>query len=331
MKSFYNLLKSTDHNSIRVIAAEVEKYVKIIKDDLSAMRVGNEFMREDVSELKQMIVDQQTRQETCGQEAEKQKLKEWITKCDPIETYQSCLEKASSGSGSWFLEHEFDRWLERMPDDIPRIMWLRGMSGAGKTTLISLAIEYHQKLQVRYDMPVLAYFYCSFSAKESQSAANMLGSYIAQLCDQIPGLVDTVKSLQTEFKCRKSSEPKSLPIGDLEKTIQSACGMTRKVVLYLDAPNESDTSDEILDTLSKLVSSNSNLQLLVSSTHDLDLHRLLQLCPWVDTVEMSSRKIDHDIYSYIDGKIHQERRLRRLPTHLQNMIRETLANNAHGS
>jgi hypothetical protein len=309
----------------------VGKYVVKIKEDLSVLVSNNEIMQEDVSDVKRVITNLKVRQDGCDQEVENKKLKEWLTKCDPTPLYQSYLEKASPGSGKWFLDHDFDAWLEMKREGLPQIMWLRGKSGIGKTTLLSLAISYLQQQKIGGGVPSFAYFYCSFSTKESQSTSNMLGSYIAQLLDQIDCLEEIVKSMQTESKTRHTAEQEGPPIEGLERVLDSACGMANRVLLFLDAPNESDTSDEMLDILAKLAHRNNNLKILISSTEDLDLRHMIQASPRVWTVEMDSRNVDPDICSYIDMRIQKERRLRKLPPHIQTRIRDILARNARAS
>ena len=277
------------------------------------------------------MTEERTRSQICDQETKRQQLKDWVTKCDPSLPYRSSLEKALPGSGRWFLEYDFDTWLGEESNNHPRIMWLRGRSGTGKTTLLSLAINYLKNVRRWTDTPASAYFYCSFSTKESQSAINMLGSYIVQLCDQIPKLWDLVDSLHAELKTRPPSEHESPKIVDLEKVLDSACGLTDKMVLFLDAPNESDTSDELLKVLFQLVNNNQNLQLLISSTEGLAMDSLLSPYGLVFTVRMDYRMVDDDIYSYIESRMQNERRLKRLPIHLRNKITRKLAHNARGS
>lgn len=296
------------------------------------MRSDNEAMRENVSDVKQIITDQQMRQDGEKREEEMRKLIEWLTKCHPSTTYQSCLDKASPGSGRWFLDYDFRDWFERRSEDTPRVMWLRGKSGVGKTTLLSLAICYLRSLKTEGDAPLCAYFYCSFSAKESQSASNMIGSYIAQLYDQVQGLDEVVKSLQAESKSRQNSELKGPPMEDLERTLSQALGMTNKVlVLFLDAPNESDTADEMLEALSRLVRSHGNLQVLISSTAGIDLRQMLQAYSGVVVIEASHQNVNADICVYIEARMWHERRLRKLPQHLKDKIKDSLTSNAKGS
>ncbi len=272
------------------------------------------------------------RQESEQREEEKKKLIEWLTKCHPITTYQSCLDKASPGSGRWFLESHFGDWLGQRPEGARGFMWLRGKTGAGKTTLLSLAVHYLVDLKTAGDGFLFAYFYCSFSAKESQSPSNMIGSYIGQLYDQIPGLDEIVKSMRAESKSRQSPELKSPRMEDMERALSQALDMTNEVVvLFLDAPNESETVDEMLAALSKLVETHANLQVLISSTADINLPQMLQAYSQVMLIELSRLAINADIAVYVEARLWQERPLRKLSQQFKNKIKASLTSNAEGS
>jgi len=61
------------------------------------------------------------------------------------------------------------------------VFWPDGITGAGKTTLMTTAVEKLDSMNGRYCK--VAYFYCSFSDSESLEIVNVLASVPAQLCE----------------------------------------------------------------------------------------------------------------------------------------------------
>ncbi|KAF2143172.1 uncharacterized protein K452DRAFT_213951, partial [Aplosporella prunicola CBS 121167] len=116
------------------------------------------------------------------QEKERQRLATWLTTFNPSSRYRVNLQNASPNSGSWFLETKFRPWVKEISRHCPRILWLRGMSGMGKTTLLTLAINYLSSSVQLKSVPAVAYFYCSSEEDESQDVEIMMKSYIKQLC-----------------------------------------------------------------------------------------------------------------------------------------------------
>ena len=113
--------------------------------------------------------------------------------------------------------------------------------------------------------------------------------------------------------------------------MDSACASTQKILLFLDAPNESDLSETLLLSLSDLVSRWKNLRFLVSSTDELEVGICCESCGPVLPVEMNSARVDNDIKDFVNSRMQKELRFRRLPNALQDDIRVALVNNAEGS
>ena len=320
--------------SFRILTEAVERYTIAIKEDLLAVRADTGTIKEDVSVVKNFLIDEHNHSQIREQESERQQLRQWLSKCDPGSSYTQSLKKAHAGSGQWFLQHNFDPWLKSDWDHGPRILWLHGRTGTGKTVLLSSAIHYAVNAQMiasQNPASAIAYFFCSFSDKDSQSPVNMLGSYVLQLCEQVPGLWNPVASLFDEIESRQQWHGAQPTVKQLQDVMDSACASTEKILLFLDAPNESDMSETLLLSLSELVSRHKNLRLLVSSTDELEVGICCESCGPVLPVKMNSARVDGDINAFVIDRMRQELRLCRLPNTLQNDIRFTLVDNAKGS
>lgn len=314
----------------RVITIEVENYVRAIHEDLSVVISNTDAMRGDVNEIRQIIEDQQLNTLNQAKVLEMNELKEWLTQCDPKSTYVQYLNKISVGSGKWFLEDAFDKWADNASGD--RALWLRGYSGAGKTTLISAAIRYLRTIKQWDVRPLSAYFYCSFAMKETQTPSNVLGSFIFQLLDQIEGFSAIVKEARASARRQEPAKSNEANVEDLETLLSKGCTLTQKdILLFLDAPNESEEAEDIVHILARVTTKNANLRLMIASTPDLDFCRLFATPAHVMPIGMDFRKVNRDILVYVDMRIRQEKRLRKLPAAVQDKVRMTFAENTRGS
>lgn len=313
----------------RIITIEVENYVREIHQDLSMVLSNTDAIRDDVGEMRQMIEDQQSNAASELAELEANQIREWLTKCDPQSTYDQCLSKMSFDSGKWFLEYAFDDWLDNASAN--QVLWLRGRSGSGKTTLLSAAIRYLQTRRPWATRPLSAYFYCSFAAKETQSPSNVIGSFISQLLDQIEDFPMIAKAAHASAALQEPSPSKRPSIEELESLLIRGCSSSqKKILVFLDAPNESNEADEIIESLARVTTKCSNFRLMIASTPDLDLRHIPITTP-LTSIYMSFGNVNQDISTYVDQRISQEKRLRRLPAVVQNNVRMVFAESTQGS
>lgn len=60
-------------------------------------------------------------------------VKTWLAPFDPYPIYETSLGDYQKGTGSWFLDHQFQEWLG---GHCQPIFWLRAKPGIGKTTML---------------------------------------------------------------------------------------------------------------------------------------------------------------------------------------------------
>ncbi|KAL2284910.1 hypothetical protein FJTKL_08467 [Diaporthe vaccinii] len=92
-------------------------------------------------------------------------------------------------SGDWILgEHNFLKWLD--PDDLSNdLLYLNGMPGAGKTTLVSRIIDGMTKETTAQQRPLLN-FYFEHGQSGKTLLMDMLRAFIEQLLQQDDAIVD---------------------------------------------------------------------------------------------------------------------------------------------
>ncbi|KAL7929902.1 ankyrin repeat-containing domain protein [Trichoderma chlorosporum] len=90
----------------------------------------------------------------------RRELHAWIVRHPPSEIYEDATQKRLDGTCEWILERPvFEEWLF-LPSDLeaPRLLWINGPAGFGKTILCSRIV---QRLQTTVKAPVASYFFSS--------------------------------------------------------------------------------------------------------------------------------------------------------------------------
>lgn len=210
-------------------------------------------------------------------------------------------------------------------------MWLRGRSGLGKTVLTSIALHRAKMMASTGSGFTLAYFYCSFADKASQDPINIIGSLIAQVCDQAPHLWSNADNLYATVISDAQRYGKRPTLRELVSLLQDCCRSTPSVLMMLDAPNESEQSHELMAALRTVCGREVGLQLFISSTEDinesiLDTTFVKAMCVCIDTDTNH-----HDISHFIDTQLRDQPQLSRLPQSLKAEIKDALLTQAQGS
>lgn len=195
-----------------------------------------------------------------------------------------------------------------------------------------------------------AYFYCTFSNADTQDPLVVLGSLVCQLSERFPHLLD---------KYAASSQSKDeIEVWQLEESIIEAAQSCPRLLLSLDAINESARPGALSASVLRLVRSSENIRVFVTSTPEVDTtdyQRLLNPLQLPDTYPSMSRmksgssdnqfdskelifvevhmRIDRvapDIEAYIDACIAGSMRLNRLSPQDKAQVREVLNRQAEG-
>ncbi len=212
---------------------------------------------------------------------------------------RACANWTETGQSSWFLSGPVVTWLDS-PDSTQhkRVKLLAGKSGAGKTTLMSQAVERCKEFAAQHDGVCVAYFYCSFSDTSSQECQFVLGSWLAQV------------SLQDTDVLRDFAMP-SKDVGPavlIERITEALLRAQGTVLLILDALKESSEAKTLLQSVSSLTSGAADIRCLVSTTpmsHSITIDHEL--------IEISKDLVSQDIEAYIKAKHNRHAVLRAVP------------------
>jgi hypothetical protein len=171
----------------------------------------------------------------------------------------------------------------------------------------------------------IAYIYCNYKEKASQTLENLVGSLVHQLVRQQSKISDNVVSMYHRHELGNTR----LTLGEYSRVLQSECGTFEKVFVVIDAldecPEDGGIRDGLLSELQKLPH---NLRLLITS------RPMANFCAgFNDTATLDVRASNTDITKYLDHQIALEGRLKihvRADPTLKDAIIETIINKVDG-
>ncbi|KIW47336.1 uncharacterized protein PV06_00039 [Exophiala oligosperma] len=251
------------------------------------------------------------------------KLATWLSPTKPKVHHERNSKCRTYGSGTWFLEREcFKQWVSSGGG---ALLWLRGISGAGKTTLMSTVIE---ELLRRNDSNTrVGYYYCSFDDQESQLPTSVFGSILAQLADRSPGLSRELTELYRERFARDGGKPKPLLLEEMLDSIRRTSRQYGQVFIAVDAVNEASEPLLVLESLRSLSES---CTIIISSVNSPEFEQYLQPVPYltIETIRMAD--IQDDVNTYIRTFLERHARMQGLPSDIKEEIVVSLTRGNNG-
>ncbi|KAI2718505.1 hypothetical protein DTO013E5_8163 [Penicillium roqueforti] len=171
---------------------------------------------------------------------------------------------------------------------------------------------------------VFAYFYCKFDDTAFQEPVNILGSLLVQLSESIPSVLESIWPL---FKAttKSSAYRRPIDIGAIEDAIIKISSGGKRVILLIDAINESVYKEIIIRSLLKISNLAPNLRILITGTANLIPGQ------HANVIHMNAEIVRDDIDVFIRFRLQQDETLRNLSTRLQDQIWTTILEGADGS
>ncbi|KAI5777727.1 hypothetical protein EDC01DRAFT_385661 [Geopyxis carbonaria] len=300
VKSFFVLsVMTNDANTIRDIA-----------DQISDLRVELDRTREGL--------------EMHSQEAQR-RIRELLCPISPATVRDKVAKARVPGSGVWFTEGEkFKSWVKETG---PAFLWLNGITGAGKTTLMTTAVD--SLLSTSNAKFGVAYFYCSFSVDDSQNLTYILGSLLSQLCP--PG--DPILHYLHEriLSITHGSSGAELPVEELRALILRKARTQLATYLFLDAANECADPFGVLTQLAALAAApDCHIHVFLSSINERGIDTVLRAVPGLLVETVLPRSISADVDLLIHASLDAHPRLRQHPASLKAQIVAKLSVGAQG-
>lgn len=192
------------------------------------------------------------------------------------------------GTCSWLIyEPEIQSWLEETAES--RIVWFSAPPGSGKSVLSSYIISY-----LRESGKLCQYFFFKFNEQGKSSLLDLSQSIVVQVARDIPifqrALIDlsaeglTLQNAQFRFVWQKIFE-----------TVLFKLRLSRPLYWVIDALDESESSDTLLDMLRSLRGSLTHLRILIVSRRTDRLSRAFnRLSDFVPVAMINKDGQDHN-------------------------------------
>lgn len=123
-----------------------------------------------------------------------------------MDDLRSASESRHPDTCTWILDRpEFDAWTNSAPNDAAtRMLWLKGVPGAGKTVLSAFVINRCFKVSDRKPSTAVLYFFFKMTDSDKKSVLAVTRSLVYQLYSLFPeSLYADIVSLSNESGKRK--------------------------------------------------------------------------------------------------------------------------------
>ncbi|KAK4209654.1 hypothetical protein QBC37DRAFT_391093 [Rhypophila decipiens] len=238
------------------------------------------------------------------QKTQKNEAMQWLAPVDPDEILHKALCQHYPGTCAWFINGPLAEALGDNSTSTTRaskILWLKGKSDSGKTTLLAHVIQHLRSQLPGNSRTGIAYFFCSFDNLKTQDLANIISSLLRQASTLISGITDEVLARYNEWV---EEEARTLSMAEMESMLVRYVKQLDRFIVIVDAVNESESKANITKSLARLAAQLENFTLILSSTADPDLveedngHRFS-----ITKVEMPSDLVDQDIQLYLNNTL----------------------------
>ena len=258
-----------------------------------------EELLRDIDGPVQRIDDRLQRFEDHLKVDERTKILHWMSPEPYIAHHDQVVKDILHGTGKWLMEDPLFRKWRR--DSVSSIFWLHGISGSGKSKLVSLVIKECQDLHRRgLGMPPV-FFYCSRDSQEPKRSEPqaILASLARQLSALVPGdpLLPPSKHLYEERK-KVGFASGSLSIEESTRLIIDLTAYYPATTIILDALDECKVeSRHLLDALQDILTQGTSLvKIFAASRDEGDLVCELSDYP---SISISSEKNGKDIALFV--------------------------------
>ncbi|KAB2570628.1 Ankyrin-1 [Lasiodiplodia theobromae] len=329
---------------------EMGKDVRLVADLMPEMAQGIRRLEETSQLTLEAIKTMAANQERSKKEAERDKVQKdhdttmkwlkpggWLVDSSQLQNqHRNNLQSMYRGSCDWIFGHEsYSLWLGQRN---PRILWLFGKAGFGKSFISSAVIDAISPVDRQQNSesapPIVIYFFCRSGNDASQKSNRIMLHLLMQLFDhssperlsKIPrgGLgpdelatlqrcMDAINTAKQRFENSDTSQLKertarNMGVSGLQKVIGDLTqALGKNVFIVLDALDEcSDWSDcDLLDALTDLTAGNSMIHLMITSRPEPSIVDAFHAKPghiWCK-LEVNKERTGPGIASYVDEEL----------------------------
>ncbi|KAF7296291.1 Ankyrin 2,3/unc44 [Mycena chlorophos] len=253
-------------------------------------------------------------------EVDKKKIIDWISPINFFPRHQEVVNSRQENTGGWIFEVEaFKNW--ESAEDAKRLLWCSGVSGAGKTVLMSVIVDHFTQIQKQDPDIGCGFLYLNYQQSDTQTLQNLLAAIWRQLIYNKSTGIDDAKAMYLSCQERETT----LSLEEIQSLLQDFSPSFKQIYIMLDALNEYSSNRQ--DLISNILQIGKNVKLLVMSRPNIaapeeqELSRLL--------IEAHPE----DIEKFISSNIKQYDNLHALiakDSNLQSRIIKELTETANG-
>ncbi|KAJ7305571.1 hypothetical protein DFH08DRAFT_793484 [Mycena albidolilacea] len=229
-------------------------------------------------------------------------ISEWLTSLNFFQRQSDIFSARQPGTGEWLLsDPQFKDWELGSG----KILWCRGMPGAGKTVIsVSRSIVINQlEVDFQTDSIGVACIYLNHKETEAQTISNLLAS----LCKQLL-VTKSIPPTVLEMHRRHLSRGTRPSVEEVLEVLRCAVAEYAKIYFIINALDEypEEQRNILLEYLSTIILGPPTINLMITSRPNVTLVPFL---PHVLLVEIQAA--DDDIRRYVDTHIQKSSRLSR--------------------
>ncbi|KFY68917.1 hypothetical protein V496_00687 [Pseudogymnoascus sp. VKM F-4515 (FW-2607)] len=220
---------------------------------------------------------------------------DWLSSTDFPAQQSDFIRRRAEGTGQWFVvSPEFTDWLQETRQNL----FCPGIPGAGKTMIAAIAVDHIWKA-FRGDNVGVAYVYCNYKRRETQTATDLLAAILKQLVQERPLYGEPVATLHKRHADRMTRPS----LDEILAALNSVLNNYAKAYIIIDALDECTDSDgtrsELLTILRSLQARN-DTSLMATSRFVARIEQSFQGFPMSEI-----RASDADVTRFVAGHIHQ--------------------------
>ncbi|KAI3321517.1 hypothetical protein HD806DRAFT_502761 [Xylariaceae sp. AK1471] len=337
-KLFNSAWKRFDTNFQPIITSLKNRRELIESEKSSAMLSELHKLRVDFNCMRKDDLSRLAQEDTARHRVRMSRIREKLQPASYIEDHERIAEeRPAQATGQWlFKTQEFQSWVDPIGQAI-QVLYVHGIPGAGKSTLMSTAIE--SLLETAESLPTqgeiaVTYFYCRHNMSNTGPNRNSFNAILRALLDQ---LIDQNPILSHHFS-EEISNMDGLKLRStqmLEQLVHTAIKAQKINYLILDGLDECGPDqttmiiDKFLSMLQKHIdeAAGTNFRVLFSGQRDGILDTKLERFP---SVSLDNQAHTSDVYHYCEMFAAQIRQKRRLTDELEHEIKSKVFGNAKG-
>ncbi|KAI4236949.1 MAG: hypothetical protein L6R40_006001 [Gallowayella cf. fulva] len=197
-----------------------------------------------IDAIKQGVAGLQVREDV----KDRQAILNWFSPLNFFKTQQDILARREEGTGQWIIESpEFQAWFHG-PD---RTLCCKGIPGAGKSVLASIAVDFLRKSTSSDRRSAVAAVFCNFKETNVQSLESLLASICVQALAKDVPIPEALRKLYESHRAHQTRPT----FRDISHVFVEIAKPLDSLYLVIDALDEcsADARDVLIRELRTLV------------------------------------------------------------------------------